>query len=220
VVEGLLRAGRSADATDVLRWVEARATRWRSPTLTAQAAHARAIMSEHTDTPPQQVEAAYERALALAPTRASFDYGRLALRYGAWLRRRRRPSQARAHLSNAEEALGARGALPWVDRARAELRATGSPRSLVGAPERRADDLPVDAPAVDVEDGLDGLTAQERQVVLLAAEGLSNRQIAERLSLSPRTVGSHLYKAFPKLGVSNRAQLRATLDRRRGRGSV
>jgi DNA-binding CsgD family transcriptional regulator len=66
---------------------------------------------------------------------------------------------------------------------------------------------------------LEGLTAQERQVVLLAAEGLSNRQIAERLSLSPRTVGSHLYKAFPKLGVSNRAQLQATLDRRRGEGA-
>ena len=51
---------------------------------------------------------------------------------------------------------------------------------------------------------------------MLAAEGLSNRQIGERLFLSPRTVGSHLYKAFPKLGVSNRAQLRAALDRHGG----
>ena len=65
-------------------------------------------------------------------------------------------------------------------------------------------------------DLIDDLTAQERLVVELAAEGLSNRQIGERLFLSPRTVGSHLYKAFPKLGVSNRAQLRAALDATRG----
>jgi DNA-binding CsgD family transcriptional regulator len=55
------------------------------------------------------------------------------------------------------------------------------------------------------------LTPQERQVVRLAAAGLSNRQIGARLSLSPRTVGHHLYKAFPKLGVASRGQL-AALD--------
>jgi DNA-binding NarL/FixJ family response regulator len=69
--------------------------------------------------------------------------------------------------------------------------------------------------ATEDRDLFPDLTAQEHLVVTLAADGLSNRQIGERLFLSPRTVGSHLYKAFPKLGVSNRAQLRAALETRR-----
>jgi DNA-binding CsgD family transcriptional regulator len=160
------------------------------------------------------------------------------LLYGAWLRRSRRPSQARAYLIRAEESFAAVGAVPWLDRARAELRASGQPRSIARAaepvlitpplqaePPRRAPDAAAVPNAQSAADGgtrrqdhdpIDDLTAQERLVVELAAEGLSNRQIGERLFLSPRTVGSHLYKAFPKLGVSNRAQLRAALDSTRG----
>lgn len=55
--------------------------------------------------------------------------------------------------------------------------------------------------------GVRVLTAQEREVVRLAAAGASNRDIAAQLFLSPRTVGYHLYKAFPKLGITSRAQL-------------
>ena len=81
------------------------------------------------------------------------------------------------------------GAAPWADRARAELSATGvtTPR-----PSRA---------------GLPRLTPQELQVARLAAQGLSNRDIAAQLFLSPRTVGYHLYKAYPKLGVTSRSQL-------------
>ena len=82
------------------------------------------------------------------------------------------------------------GAAAWSRRARQELRATGE---KVG---RRAPDL------------RDRLTAQELQIAQLAAEGLSNRQIAERLFLSPRTIGGHLYRIFPKLEITARAQLR------------
>ena len=56
------------------------------------------------------------------------------------------------------------------------------------------------------------LTAQEREIALLAAAGLTNKQIGERLFLSHRTVGTHLYHLFPKLGISSRAVLRDALD--------
>ncbi len=120
-------------------------------------------------------------------------------------------------MSSAEELFAGLDATPWVQRARAELRATGQPRAVAAASEHRpvAEPAAQPAPPAAADPGpYADLTAQEQQVVALAAEGLSNRQIGERLFLSPRTVGSHLYKAFPKLGVSNRAQLRAALDRR------
>ena len=80
------------------------------------------------------------------------------------------------------------GTAPWAERARRELRASGETVKQAG-------------------DRTDQLTAQELQVARMAAEGLSNRQIAERLYMSHRTVASHLYRIFPKLGISSRAQL-------------
>jgi DNA-binding NarL/FixJ family response regulator len=62
-------------------------------------------------------------------------------------------------------------------------------------------------------DGWAKLSAQELQVAQLAAQGLTNREIGERLYLSHRTVGSHLYRVFPKLGVQSRAQLHVALER-------
>jgi DNA-binding NarL/FixJ family response regulator len=84
------------------------------------------------------------------------------------------------------------GARSWAERARAELRATGE---SVAAAEQPG--------------GQDQLTPQELQVVRLAATGLSNRDIGAQLFISPRTVGYHLYKAFPKLGVAARHELSA-----------
>ena len=57
----------------------------------------------------------------------------------------------------------------------------------------------------------DDLTPQQREIVRLAGSGLTNREIAGRLFLSPRTVSSHLYRAYPKLGVSGRHQLRTVI---------
>jgi DNA-binding NarL/FixJ family response regulator len=85
------------------------------------------------------------------------------------------------------------GASGWSTRAREELRASGE---SVG---RRT------------PDARDRLTAQELQIAHLAAEGLSNREIAERLFVSHRTIGSHLYHIFPKLGITARTQLRDVL---------
>ncbi|MFI6497035.1 AAA family ATPase [Nonomuraea typhae] len=120
-----------------------------------------------------------------------FDRARAALLYGERLRRERRTSEARAQLRTAAEEFERLRAHPWAERARGELRATGESR----AARDHAPDL------------AGRLTAQELQAVRLAAQGLSNREIGARLFLSPRTVGYHLYNAFPKLGVSSRGEL-------------
>jgi DNA-binding NarL/FixJ family response regulator len=69
------------------------------------------------------------------------------------------------------------------------------------------------AGAPDEGDALGELTPQQRQIVRLASDGLTNREIGDRLFLSPRTVGSHLYRSFPKLGVADRHQLRDVIAR-------
>ncbi|MFI6536357.1 AAA family ATPase [Nonomuraea sp. NPDC050547] len=125
-----------------------------------------------------------------------FERARTELLYGEWLRRARRRSDARTPLRSALEIFERLRAAPWAERARAELRATG-------------DGVPVaEATAAHPRDRL---TAQELQVVRLAAEGHSSREIAAQLFLSKRTVEHHLYKAYPKLGVGNRREL-ARLD--------
>jgi len=124
-----------------------------------------------------------------------FMRGRLQLAYGEWLRRQRRMADSRQPLREARDVFDAIGVGPWGERARRELRASGE------SSRRRA------------PHALDELTPQELQIVQMAAEGLSNREIGQRLYLSHRTVESHLYRVFPKLGVSSRAQLSAAIDR-------
>jgi len=141
-------------------------------------------------------EAHYREALRQhAVSGRPFEHGRTELLYGEWLRRNRRGTDARAHLRTALALFDRTGAAPWAERARAELRAAGEPVAA-GAP----------AP-----DRLSLLTPQELQVVRLAASGATNRDIAAQLFISPRTVSHHLYRAFPKLGVTNRTAL-ARLD--------
>jgi DNA-binding CsgD family transcriptional regulator len=60
---------------------------------------------------------------------------------------------------------------------------------------------------------LSGLSPQQREIILLASRGLTNAEIADRLFLSPRTVASHLYRSYPKLGIAGRRQLRDLVDR-------
>ncbi|WP_327581824.1 LuxR C-terminal-related transcriptional regulator [Nonomuraea sp. NBC_00507] len=142
--------------------------------------------------PDGEAKGLYERALALhAEGEQPFDEARTRLVYGEWLRRHRRRAEARTQLRAAVEAFDRLGAAPWSVRASAELRATGA-----SLPDRAR-----------AGDPLAALTPQELQVVRLAVTGASNREIGAQLFLSPRTVASHLYKAFPKLGVSSRAEL-------------
>jgi DNA-binding CsgD family transcriptional regulator len=138
-------------------------------------------------------EAAFEAALAADHLSAwPLERARLQHAYGAWLRRQRRVTESRPHLRAATAAFDALGVRPWADRARAELRASGE--RVRRHPDAR-----------------DQLTPQELQIAQLAGDGLSNRDIAGRLFLSPRTISTHLYRIFPKLGVTSRAELARAL---------
>jgi ATP/maltotriose-dependent transcriptional regulator MalT len=136
----------------------------------------------------------FEHALAVeGAERWRYDRARIQLAYGERLRRMQNSIGARTHLTAALETFERLGARPWAERAGAELRASGRTRSRAGA------------------DARDELTPQEFEVATLAATGLSNKQIAERLFLSPRTVEFHLHRVFPKLGITSRAALRDAL---------
>jgi DNA-binding NarL/FixJ family response regulator len=95
-------------------------------------------------------------------------------------------------LAEALETFRRLGARSWAQRTEAELRASGV--AVTGAPGE--------------PDALGELTPQQRQIVRLASDGLTDREIGDRLFLSPRTVSSHLYRSYPKLGVASRHQLR------------
>ncbi|AYF72813.1 helix-turn-helix transcriptional regulator [Nocardia yunnanensis] len=183
----LRRPDRAADAMiEIERWADATG----SPFAEAIALRGRAALRDDGD--------AYEQALKLQAAEGLwYDHARTALLYGESLRRKRRRADARTHLRRAVEIFERVGAPLWAERARTELRATGE--SLDPAP---AADLTA------------ALTPQELQVVRLAAAGATNKEIAARLFLSPKTVGHHLYRAFPKLGVASRLELaRLGLDR-------
>jgi DNA-binding NarL/FixJ family response regulator len=131
-----------------------------------------------------------------------FDLARIRLLYGEWLRRERSTVEARAQLGAALKTFRQLGARPWQVRAGNELRAAGvaTPAADPGSPR---------PPQVTAEDPLMPL---DRQIAELAAAGLTNKQIGERLYLSHRTVAAHLYQIFPRLGISSRAALRDALD--------
>jgi DNA-binding CsgD family transcriptional regulator len=140
----------------------------------------------------------FERALAVAGAeRWPFELARVRLVYGEHLRRARATSAARTHLGAAHAAFEHLGARPWATRAATELRAAGAGAHTTRATDARS------APA---------LTSQEHEVASLAALGLTNQQIAQRLLISRRTVDVHLYRAFHKLGIRTRAALRDALD--------
>jgi DNA-binding CsgD family transcriptional regulator len=131
----------------------------------------------------------YEQALASPGLSGhNFERNRIRLSYGMWLRRQRRNAEAREQLMQAADGFRSLAALPWEQRSTSELRASGV------AVKRATGDAVA-------------LSAQERAIAELAAAGQSNKQIAAQLYLSPRTVGAHLYRTFPKLGVTSRAAL-------------
>lgn len=162
------------------RW-QPLADRLGSAELTGQLGLARALLAADGD--------AEEQYLSAATSPIPYHRARALLAYGMWLRRNRRVSEARPILREAAGILRALGQVRLVERTERELRAAGVPLERGG---------PSAVP----------LTAQEERIAHLAARGLSNKQIGAALSLSSRTVGSHLYRMFPKLGITSRSQLR------------
>ncbi len=144
-----------------------------------------ALLSDTDD-----AERLYEEAIKrLGRSSMRVHLARAHLVYGEWLRRERRPSEAREQLRTAYELFRGFGVEGFAERARLELVATGE-RARKRTAETR-----------------EQLTPQEAQVARLAAEGETNREIAVRLFISESTVVYHLHKVFRKLDVKSRAQL-------------
>ncbi|MEC3916913.1 helix-turn-helix transcriptional regulator [Nocardia sp. CDC160] len=194
LVEAAVRIGAPERAArpfaDFAGWAES----VRQPWADALALRCRALLDE------DHAEDLYTRAIETHDREARpTEFARTALLYGEWLRRARRKAEARSHLHEALEVFERLDLRPWAQRARHELAAAGAAQAPVTTP-------------VQTRRAATGLTPQELQIVRLAAQGLSNRDIAAQLFLSHRTVGYHLYKAYPKLGVTSRGELKDLAD--------
>jgi DNA-binding CsgD family transcriptional regulator len=178
-------AHRSLDALD--RLVEGTA----SPSGRAFVPRLRGLLAQH----PQEALAAFEEAVIAADTLGwPLETARTELLFGQRLRRDRRRLESRTHLARAAALFDRLGAHPWAERARAELEAAG---------ERvRPHKLQI----------FDELTPREIQLARIVAQGLSNRQAAEHMFLSQKTVEAHLGAMYRKLGVRSRTELAARIN--------
>jgi DNA-binding CsgD family transcriptional regulator len=183
VIECAVRAGRSDEARRMMTLLEALGKRTPAAVVHMGLRFARPLLADDSE-----AQDLYELALDAEP-KWPFDFARLEMSYGTWLRRQRRITESRPHLRAARDMFDALGVQPWADKASAELRASGE-----RIPE------PARAPR-------QALSPQELQIAQMAASGLSNREIADRLFLSHRTVGAHLYRVYPKLGIASRSEL-------------
>ncbi|MGY1979198.1 AAA family ATPase [Nocardia gipuzkoensis] len=185
--EAAVRAGRSDDLREALKELAPMTASTPLPALQIGMRYARAVLA--TD----DADERFTEALAADLTGWPAERGRLHLAYGEWLRRQRRVVESRTHLRAAREVFDALGFTAWSERARLELRGAGE-----SSPNRGPD-------------ARDQLTPHELSIAQLAAQGLTNREIGQRLYLSHRTVSTHLHRIFPKLGISSRGDLAALL---------
>ena len=189
LAEAAAHAGLKAEARHLLGPLESIAAHSGGELLHSSLRFARGILADE-----EEIESELEHALSTDLNAWPFTRARLLLAQGAWLRRQRQVAAARTPLRAARASFDALGARPWAERAAQELRAAGE------APRPRSVDLRLE------------LTAQELQIARMAADGLTNREIGEKLFLSHRTIGTHLHRVYPKLGVTSRGQLRRALQ--------
>ncbi|MFF3215657.1 LuxR C-terminal-related transcriptional regulator [Streptomyces sp. NPDC002886] len=191
-VEAAVLSGASAEARVAVEEFALWTAQGVDPQAPAQLARCRALVAPPDDTA--------DALFALALTRheavhGDFERARTQLLYGKWLRRRRRPAEAKNRLRDALVAFEHCGAPAWAEQTRGELRATG------------------DAPAPVPAGGLAVLTPQQLRIARRVAEGATNREVALSLSVSPRTVDHHLRNVFALLGVRSRTELSRLVDR-------
>ena len=189
MIEAATRTGAADAAQDALVRLGQRTRTGAADWGLGVEARSRALVAHGEEAEPLYLEA-IER---LGRTRLRPELARAHLLYGEGLRRENRRTEARSQLRTAHGMFDAMGMAAFAERARAELAATGE------KVRRRT---------VETRDEL---TPQERQIALLARDGLSNPEIGTRLFLSPRTVEWHLRKVFAKVGVSSRRELAAAL---------
>jgi DNA-binding CsgD family transcriptional regulator len=191
LIEAYIRAERTDEARPRLELWERRAAKTQRLWALAAAARYRGLLAGE-----DEVDAHFEEALALHDrTPSPFERARTELCYGERVRRAGRRVDARRHLRAALEGFERLGAVPWAERTRAELRATGETA-------RRRDPTAAER-----------LTPQELQVALVVGEGRTNREVAAALFLSPKTIEYHLGNIYRKLDVRSRAQLAHLLAR-------
>jgi DNA-binding CsgD family transcriptional regulator len=189
LVEAGVRSDAVEEAAAALRQLEERVRASGTDWALGVLARSKALLSDDVT-----AESFYREAIErLERSRVRVHLARAHLLYGEWLRRQNRRRDGREHLRFAHEMFSGMGADAFAERARGELLATGETL------RKRT---------VDTRDVL---TAQESQIVRLAAERHTNTEIASRLFISPRTVEYHLHKVFSKLGVSSRKELRGAL---------
>jgi DNA-binding CsgD family transcriptional regulator/tetratricopeptide (TPR) repeat protein len=186
LIEAAVRSGNAEGALHALGQLSEMTTASGSDWALGVEARCRALLSDG-----EEAERLYRQAIErLEGTRVRVELARAHLLYGEWLRRGRRRVEARGQLRTAHEWFTEFGMEAFAERARAELEATGE-----HARKRTVETR-------------DELTPQEAHVCRLAAEGATNHEIAAQMFISPSTVDYHLRKAFRKLGVKSRHQLK------------
>jgi DNA-binding CsgD family transcriptional regulator len=189
LVEAYVQCGRQAEAEPLVDMLTDQARRTRRPIVGAFALRCRGLVRLD-----DSFDADFLDALDLhRQTNRPFETARTELRFGQRLRRRKSRSEARTHLRAAWETFSAIGADCWTASAHNELQATGvhlPPRAVTGA---------------------DRLTPQELQIAIAAADGATNRQVAERLFVSAKTVEYHLSHIYRKLTITSRSELHPAL---------
>ncbi|GAA4789206.1 LuxR family transcriptional regulator [Actinomycetospora chlora] len=188
LVDAAAQTGATAELVRARDWMEQQVAAAPTPWSIGLAERVRALTTDG-DAAGEHFRLSIDHLLAASVTA---EVARSHLLCGEWLRRRGARADARHHLRQAEQAYLAMGAGAFAARATRALRATG-------------------AAAVVAEAGDRALTAQERGVARLAADGLTNPEIGARLYLSPRTVQYHLRKVFSKLGIGSRHELAGAL---------
>ncbi|MEU6256227.1 AAA family ATPase [Streptomyces sp. NPDC047043] len=185
LVEACVRTGDRAGASEAVARLEERAPLAATPWALGSLALGRALTADGDD-----AEKFYQESLDLLhQSPLALEQARARLLFGEWLRRCRRRSDARTQLRAAYERFDAFGAVPYAERARLELLATGA------RARRRSEETRFD------------LTSRERQVASMAAAGLTNTEIATRLFVTASTVEFHLSRVFRKLGITSRRQI-------------